>query len=139
MAIPSDTLHINAYMDLCWPPSDQCQDRPLTDNEHNRAVLMGQNINTLDPRCAEIQAQTMMDIDNGMITMWTVGPPEYDPANYYGDRHNAVGLTHLTANAYRSNYELMRTLIHEAAHAVGVTDDGDATQLEETCLGDYSG
>jgi hypothetical protein len=32
---------------------------------------------------------------------------------------------------------LMKTLIHEAAHAVGVTTDAEADGLEETCAGDW--
>lgn len=101
-------------------------------------MIMNINANA-DPRCGQIQNQLMSDSQSepNNIEMWTDGPPEYDPANYYGDRHNEPGITHLTANAFNSNMELMKTLIHEGAHAIGVTTDSEAAQLEELCLGLY--
>ena len=133
-----DNPRIAPVIDVCWPISSVCEDRPLTTNEKNRITSLSMNINTAgDPRCSQIRSQAINDVSNDAVRMWTAGPEEYDPDDYYGDRHNVPGITHITANALNSNLELMRTLIHEAAHAIGVTDDGDAAQLEESCLGDY--
>jgi hypothetical protein len=125
------------YEDLCWPPGTAtCQDRPLTTNEGNRATLGTMAINDQGGyMCQQLKEQALTDMGNGSVKMWTVGDASYDPANYDGDRHNSPGVTHLTTNAFRDNSTLMKTLIHEAAHAVGVWDDEDAYTLEEQCLG----
>lgn len=110
----------------------------MNQNEHNRVVLLSEQINVMgDPRCGSIVEQSAVAARDGNIRMWTEGSTSYNPNDYYGDRHNAVNVTHLTANAFASNYELMRTLIHEAAHAIGVTDDDEALELEYACMGNF--
>ncbi len=124
------------YMDLCWPPGTECQHRDITQNELTRISSMISNINVGGgSQCVAIQDLLMSDMYAGRIQVWTAGSSTYDPSNFYGDRHNGPGITHLTSNAFASNCELMRTLIHESAHGIGVTSDPDATQLEDTCLG----
>ena len=126
------------FMDLCWPISSECQHREMTTNEHNRMVSLGMNINTAgDSRCSTIKQKVLDDLTAGNVFVWTVGPSNYDPANYYGDRHNVPNVTHVTALALASNEMLMKTLIHEAAHAIGVTTDEEADGLQETCAGDW--
>jgi hypothetical protein len=135
----ADSLHVRRYMDLCWPPSDQCKERSLTQTEYTKSYQLAENINTqADSRCATIKNQAIEDLIYGQFRMWYQGPPDYDPTtNYFGDRHNAVAISHITPLSYGNNMELMKTIIHESAHAIGVTDDGTATQLEEACLGNY--
>lgn len=131
---------LSSYMDLCWPIEGDCKDRELNQNEHNRVTLLSERINVAgDPRCAAIMAQSAQDAQDGKIRMWTEGPTGYDPRvdPYAGDRHNTAGVTHVTPNAWVDNYELMKTLIHEAAHAVGYTSDEDAIALEYACMGTY--
>jgi hypothetical protein len=126
-------------MDLCWPPSDTCKERALTQTEQNRTHQMAYNINTQgDPRCVTIRNQALADVDAANFRMWYQGPPDYDPTtDYAGDRHNAVAISHITPLSYANNMEFMKTVIHETAHAIWVTDDGTAVQLEEACLGNY--
>lgn len=125
------------YMDLCWPlVQGQCEHRDITQNENNLIVTQAGYINWLaDPFCADLYDQVFADINNHRVFIWTVGTPQYDPTNYSGDRHNGATITHLTARAFTSTEELQRTLIHETAHALGVTTDGEAVMWEETCLG----
>lgn len=79
-----------------------------------------------------------MGVEPKKILVWTVGPASYHPSNYYGDRHNGPGVTHVTSLGMNSNEQLMRTLIHEAAHgALGVSDQV-AEELENACLGDHN-
>ena len=137
---PSPTRFLNrrphAYMDLCWPIGGDCQHRDITQNENNLIVTQALGINRqAHVLCAAISDQTFADINNNRIWIWTEGPPQYDPDNYRGDRHNAAPLTHLTAQAFVNDEILQRTLIHESAHAIGYTNDGDVAMLEELCLG----
>ncbi len=71
---------------------------------------------------------------------------ENAPSNYTGDQHPDIGITHLAASAFANNAELMRTLIHEAGHAIYFAGDNSsveeiqknedlAYELEETCMG----
>jgi hypothetical protein len=132
----ADAIEPTAVMDLCWPPNPgECEHREQNQNENNLIVIQIGLINTFDPFCAQIQGQLSADVSNGLIAIWTVGPANYSPNDYYGDRHNAPGITHRTALAFSSSEILQSTLIHEAAHAFGVTTDGEATMWENTCRG----
>lgn len=138
-ALPTSVQRVQstpAVMDMCWPPSADCQHRELNTNEHNRVVSLSMNINVNgDPMCSAIMNQSLSDT-YGNIKMWTDGPTGYEPEDFFGDRHNVPQVTHLTANAFANNSELMRTLIHEACHAIGNGDDDDCARLEEACFGD---
>lgn len=144
-SIKPDSGHVLRYMDLCWPPSPDCVDRPLTIDEQHRVWQLSYNINSQgSTTCDYIRRWAMADAEasasSGVsqhVFVWTQGTPAYDPANYYGDRHNDPGITHITANALSSNVELMKTLIHEAAHGIGMTDDTEISQYEDECLGLY--
>lgn len=67
--------------------------------------------------------------------MWTMGPPDYSPEDAYGDAHPGPGVVHLTLNAFvgETNYELQRTLIHEAVHRMGTLDDDEADAWMTLC------
>lgn len=122
----------------CWPIGGDCEHRVLTTTEANRITTLTQNLNTqADSRCATIQNLLMADMgaEPKQILVWTNGPSTYHPDNYYGDRHNAPGITHITPLGLSTNENLMRTIIHEAAHGVGATTDTEAEELEDLCLG----
>lgn len=130
------------YINVCWPPGPGCEDRLLTTNEKNKVTLMGMAIQTAyDPRCEAIQSRIHQDNNQGDTRYW-----ENAPSYYFGDQHPEIGITHLTASAFANNAELMKTLIHEAAHAIYfVGDNSDlaeikknedlAYELETTCMG----
>lgn len=134
--------HIRPYINLCWPPGPNCEDRLLTTNEKNKVTLMGMAIQTAyDPRCEAVQSRILQDNNEENTRYW-----ENAPSNYSGDQHPDVGITHLTAGAFANNATLMATLIHEAAHAlyfVGDNSDPEiawknedlAYELESTCMG----
>ncbi|HJS43816.1 MAG TPA: hypothetical protein VJ755_10130 [Gemmatimonadales bacterium] len=119
----------------CWPISETCQDQALSDTDANRVDQAISSIDEWgDPRCGNLIQQLMIDFSAGRIRHWTVGPEIYDPANYYGDRHNGPSVTHITSNALATNQELKNALIHEAAHAFGYSDTV-ADELVAKCGG----
>lgn len=131
-SVPTGPRH---SVEGCWPITAQCVDRPLTDDERSRSLGMIGGINAgADPRCSQIQQQLGADHAAGNIRLWTDGPAEYHPNNYYGDRHNGPGVSHVTQNAFQSNTSLQATLIHETAHAWGWSD-AEANELEQICQG----
>lgn len=118
----SDAIFVG-YDDGCWPISSECQDRALTGGEWNAAYNAIGLIEGTDAMCFDIRDKAMDDLLLDKIRFWTTGPSGYDPANYYGDRHNVPGVTHVTGVGFATTDDLIETLAHETAHALGYNHD----------------
>jgi hypothetical protein len=112
-----------------------CFDRAFDWYEDQRVFTQIHNIRDDGGVCSQLKSRLWQD--------WSDNNIRYDHsgstvAGQFGDAHNTPGIVHLTMEAFAAgngDIELQYTLIHEAAHRIGISSDPEAYAYEQLCYG----